>query len=116
MPEPKIVDKISEDAASLGAPTFDLKAPVVEVTVLEDRAHVVRRGAVDLRGDVRRQPDHEQQRAELHEQIEGQAEGAARELRDAQVERDGAAWPRQDGRDGDTGGADRESRVRGADR
>lgn len=54
MPEPKIVDKISEDAASLGAPTFDLKAPVVEVTVLEDRAHVVRRGAVDLHGGMTR--------------------------------------------------------------
>ena len=54
MPEPKIVDKISEDAASLGAPILDLKAPVVEVTVLEDRAHVVRRGTVDLLGGMTR--------------------------------------------------------------
>ncbi|MBK7825279.1 mucoidy inhibitor MuiA family protein [Nannocystis sp.] len=54
MPEPKIVDKPSEDLASLGALILDLKAPVVEVTVLEDRAHVVRRGVVDLHGGITR--------------------------------------------------------------
>ncbi len=54
MIKPKIVDKPSEDLASLGAPTLDLKAPVVEVTVLEDRAHVVRRGTVDLHGGMTR--------------------------------------------------------------
>ena len=54
MIKPKIVDKPSEELASLGAPILDLKAPVVEVTVLEDRAHVVRRGTVDLHGGMTR--------------------------------------------------------------
>ncbi len=54
MPEPTIVDKPSEDPANLSAPIFDLKAPVVEVTVLEDRAHVVRRGNVELLGGMTR--------------------------------------------------------------
>lgn len=54
MPEPKIVDKISEDQVAAGAPILDLRAPVVEVTVLEDRAHVVRRGTVDLLGGMTR--------------------------------------------------------------
>jgi len=54
MPEPTIVDKPSEDLASLSAPILDLKAPVVEVTVLEDRAHVVRRGVVELPGGMTR--------------------------------------------------------------
>ncbi len=54
MPEPTIVDKASEDPASLSAPIFDFKAPVVEVTVLEDRAHVVRRGVVELLGGMTR--------------------------------------------------------------
>ena len=48
MSEPTIVDKASADQAHQGATVLDLKAPVVEVTVLEDRAHVVRRGAVEL--------------------------------------------------------------------
>ena len=54
MPEPTIVDKPSGDLASLSAPVLDLKAPVVEVTVLEDRAHVVRRGVVELLGGMTR--------------------------------------------------------------
>jgi uncharacterized protein (TIGR02231 family) len=54
MPEPKIVDKPSEDPASVGAPLFDFKCPVVEVTVLEDRAHVVRRGGFELLGGMTR--------------------------------------------------------------
>ena len=57
MPEPTIVDKPSEDLAALAGfagPTLDLKAPVVEVTVLEDRAHVVRRGVIELRGGLTR--------------------------------------------------------------
>jgi uncharacterized protein (TIGR02231 family) len=54
MPEPTIVDKPSGDLASLSAPILDLKAPVVEVTVLEDRAHVVRRGVVELLGGMTR--------------------------------------------------------------
>lgn len=54
MPEPTIVDKPSDELASLAAPTIDLKAPVAEVTVLEDRAHVVRRGVVELHGGMTR--------------------------------------------------------------
>ncbi len=55
MPEPTIVDNNPDERHSLAAPTFELKAPVVEVTVLEDRAHVVRRGGVDLLGGMTRQ-------------------------------------------------------------
>lgn len=54
MPEPTIVDKTTDERASLAAPTFDLKAPVVEVTVLEDRAHVVRRASLELHGGMTR--------------------------------------------------------------
>ncbi|MBL9102413.1 MAG: mucoidy inhibitor MuiA family protein [Myxococcales bacterium] len=54
MPEPTIVDKPSDERSSLSAPTFDLKAPVVEVTLLEDRAHVVRRGTIELHGGMTR--------------------------------------------------------------
>ena len=61
--EPTIVDnsphgpsglKGPDERHSLAAPTFELKAPVVEVTVLEDRAHVVRRGTIDLHGGMTR--------------------------------------------------------------
>jgi uncharacterized protein (TIGR02231 family) len=54
MPEPKIVDKPSEDLSAVTAPIFEFKAPVVEVTVLEDRAHVVRRGQIELHGGMTR--------------------------------------------------------------
>lgn len=54
MSEPTIVDKPIGDLASLSAPLVDFKAPVVEVTVLEDRAHVVRRGTVELHGGMTR--------------------------------------------------------------
>lgn len=54
MSEPTIVDKPIDDLASLAAPLVDFKAPVVEVTVLEDRAHVVRRGTVELLGGMTR--------------------------------------------------------------
>ncbi len=54
MSEPTIVDKPRDDLASFSAPLVDLKAPVVEVTVLEDRAHVVRRGTVELHGGMTR--------------------------------------------------------------
>lgn len=54
MTEPTIVDKASEELARHGAPVLDFKAPVVEVTVLEDRAHVVRRGVVELLGGMTR--------------------------------------------------------------
>ena len=54
MPEPTIVDTSPDERQSLAAPTFELKAPVVEVTVLEDRAHVVRRGTIELHGGMTR--------------------------------------------------------------
>lgn len=54
MSEPTIVDKPLDDLAGLSAPLIDFKAPVVEVTVLEDRAHVVRRGTVELHGGMTR--------------------------------------------------------------
>jgi len=54
MSEPTIVDKPSGDLAGSSAPLVDFKAPVVEVTVLEDRAHVVRRGTVELHGGMTR--------------------------------------------------------------
>ncbi len=54
MSEPTIVDKPLDDLASLSAPLIDFKAPVVEVTVLEDRAHVVRRGTVELHAGMTR--------------------------------------------------------------
>ncbi len=54
MSEPTIVDKPLDDLAGLSAPLINFKAPVVEVTVLEDRAHVVRRGTVELHGGMTR--------------------------------------------------------------
>ncbi|MBA3546495.1 MAG: mucoidy inhibitor MuiA family protein [Nannocystis sp.] len=54
MSEPTIVDKPLDDLADLSAPLIDFKAPVVEVTVLEDRAHVVRRGTVELHAGMTR--------------------------------------------------------------
>jgi uncharacterized protein (TIGR02231 family) len=54
MPEPTIVDKTPDERATLASPTHDFKAPVVEVTVLEDRAHVVRRANIDLHAGMSR--------------------------------------------------------------
>lgn len=47
MSEPTVIDK-HEAAATHVAQPIEFKAPVIEVTVLEDRAHVVRRGSVVL--------------------------------------------------------------------
>ncbi len=53
MPAPTIVDK-PVTSAPVDLTTVDLTAPVVEVVVLEDRAHVIRRGEVELLGGITR--------------------------------------------------------------
>lgn len=52
MSEPTVIDK-HEPAAPTSA-AIELKAPVVEVTVLEDRAHVIRRGTIELGAGITR--------------------------------------------------------------
>lgn len=53
MSETIVIDK-HEPAATLAVAPTELRAPVVEVTVLEDRAHVVRRGQLELGAGVTR--------------------------------------------------------------
>lgn len=53
MSEPTIIDKHGGRAATTAAP-LEFTAPVVEVTVLEDRAHVIRRAAVELGAGISR--------------------------------------------------------------
>ena len=53
MSETIVIDK-HEPAAALAVAPTELRAPVVEVTVLEDRAHVVRRGQLELGAGVTR--------------------------------------------------------------
>ena len=52
MSEPTLIDK-HEPATPSVAPV-EFKAPIVEVTVLEDRAHVVRRASLELRAGLTR--------------------------------------------------------------
>lgn len=52
MSEPTVIDK--HEPAPLIAALVEFKAPVVEVTVLEDRAHVVRRGTLELGAGITR--------------------------------------------------------------
>ncbi|MDC0717174.1 mucoidy inhibitor MuiA family protein [Nannocystis bainbridge] len=52
MTEPTLIEK--HESATPSVAPVELKAPIVEVTVLEDRAHVVRRAAVELRAGLTR--------------------------------------------------------------